>query len=256
MKIGASTACLYPLETEKALEKLAENGILNIEIFFNAICELEGDIFCRITERKRSLGLNITSVHPFQCPMETMGLFSEYSRRTEEYLDIYKRYFEAMSRLECPIFVLHGAKDKCSLELYAERYLLLSDAAAQFGVTVAQENVIRCKSGSMDFLVELKKTLGDRAAFVLDLKQALRCGVSPFALQEALGSSIVHCHISDSAPGQDCLPVGEGNFEFRRLIDGFRSRNGEIALITELYSQNFDNIRQIKTGIDILTQII
>ena len=38
--IGVSTACLYPLETEKAFEYLAKNGIKNTEIFFNTDSEL------------------------------------------------------------------------------------------------------------------------------------------------------------------------------------------------------------------------
>ena len=45
MKIGASTACLYPLETEAAVKKLSDSGIKNIEIFFNADCELRGSLF-------------------------------------------------------------------------------------------------------------------------------------------------------------------------------------------------------------------
>lgn len=44
MDIGVSTACLYPLETEKALYELAERGVKNVEIFVNSIDELEGQV--------------------------------------------------------------------------------------------------------------------------------------------------------------------------------------------------------------------
>ena len=41
MKFGASTACFYPLETEKALKKVCELGYKYAEVFMNAPSELE-----------------------------------------------------------------------------------------------------------------------------------------------------------------------------------------------------------------------
>ena len=41
MKLGASTACFYPLETEKALLKVTELGYKYAEVFMNAPSELE-----------------------------------------------------------------------------------------------------------------------------------------------------------------------------------------------------------------------
>ena len=41
MKIGASTACFYPLETEKALKKVTDLGFEKAEVFANAPCEYE-----------------------------------------------------------------------------------------------------------------------------------------------------------------------------------------------------------------------
>ena len=38
MRIGVSSACLYPLETEKAFSAIVENEIPVCEIFFNAAC--------------------------------------------------------------------------------------------------------------------------------------------------------------------------------------------------------------------------
>ena len=43
MKIGVSTSCFYPLETELAFEKIAKAGIKTAEVFFNAECELKQD---------------------------------------------------------------------------------------------------------------------------------------------------------------------------------------------------------------------
>ena len=43
MKIGISTACLYPMLTEKSLEEVGKSGIKDAEIFFNSMGELEKD---------------------------------------------------------------------------------------------------------------------------------------------------------------------------------------------------------------------
>ena len=41
MEIGASTACFYPIETEKALKKVCDLGFKTTEVFVNSPCELE-----------------------------------------------------------------------------------------------------------------------------------------------------------------------------------------------------------------------
>ena len=41
MKLGVSTSCFYPLETELALEQVGKSGVRNTEIFFNAESELK-----------------------------------------------------------------------------------------------------------------------------------------------------------------------------------------------------------------------
>ena len=41
MRIGASTSCFYPLETEKALKKVTELGFERAEVFFNSYSELQ-----------------------------------------------------------------------------------------------------------------------------------------------------------------------------------------------------------------------
>lgn len=127
MDIGVSTACLYPLETEKALYELAERGVKNVEIFVNSIDELEGQVLVELRRIIGEYGMNVLSMHPFSSPMETLFLFGDYPRRTEYLIDIYKRYFEVMAEIGAGVFVLHGAilSSKVPDERYMERYLRL-----------------------------------------------------------------------------------------------------------------------------------
>lgn len=252
MKIGASTACLYPTETETAIKKLSDTGIRNIEIFFNADCELRGKLFKEIEKAVEDGGCSVMSVHPYTSAVETMSLFGNYPRRLEDILDTYKRYFEIMNIFGAKIFVLHGALKSAVLEdeLYFERYSMLYEIGKEFGVTVAQENVSYCKGGSSRFLRRMKEALGDECGFVLDVKQALRSGTNAFALLDMLGDSIVHCHISDNNAERDCVPVGKGDFELGRFAAELEKAGYGGDIVLELYKDGYESLTELKKSIE------
>lgn len=251
MKIGASTACLYPTETETAIKKLSDAGIKNIEIFFNADCELRGKLFETIKKTAEDGGCSVMSVHPYTSAVETMALFGDYPRRLDDILDTYKRYFEIMNIFEASVFVLHGALKSAVLEdeVYFERYSMLYEIGKSYGVTVAQENVSYCKGGSNRFLLQMKKELGDGCRFVLDVKQALRSGTDAFSILELLGNSIVHCHLSDNNAEKDCVPVGKGRFDFGRFTEKLQETGYRGNIILELYKDGFESLSELKESV-------
>lgn len=252
MKIGVSTACLYPEETEKAIIKLSDSGIKAMEIFFNADCELQEPIYNEIERIVEQRSIDVLSVHPYTSAIETMCLFGDYKRRLDMILDTYKRYFEIMNRLGAKVFVLHGALKSAVLtpELYFERYSTLYEIGKSMGVAVAQENVSYCKSGSLDFLMNMSSTLGDNCAFVLDVKQALRSNISPFEIYNNLKDKIVHCHLSDHNSERDCIPVGEGTLDFRKFAQILKDNGYKGNIILELYRSGFKKIDELCRSVD------
>ena len=52
MNIGVSSACFYPLETEKSIEEIGKLGIKTSEIFFNSPMELKSPILDEIIKIK------------------------------------------------------------------------------------------------------------------------------------------------------------------------------------------------------------
>lgn len=265
MIAGVSTACFYPMHTEEALKELIRLGVRDVEIFFNAADEINGTIYKVIEALVKENSISVHSVHPFTSALETVYLFSDYDRRVEEIMELYKRYFEIMNSLGAKIFVLHGALASaiCSDEFYFEQYSRLYRLGKQFGVTVAQENICYCKSKSLDFLRKMSAQLGDECAFVLDLKQAHRSDISPFEIMDELGGKIRHYHVSDYLNRQaDCLPAGKGGFDFdiffRRLADEKYSG----AVMLELYRKNFgescelaDSLEFLHKGIEKISKI-
>ena len=187
-----------------------------------------------------------------------MLFFSEYERRVADALEFHRMYFQAMNWLGAEIFVFHGNQAGSSIpqELYFERFYRLAKLGKEFGVTVAQENVSRCTSGSLRFLKEMKRALGDDAHFVLDTKQAIRSKENIFDVVRALGSSIVHVHISDHGERGDCLQIGKGRFDIRRFLRLLRQEGADCSIMLELYRSNFSNLTDLVSNYNTLVHMI
>ena len=258
MKIGVSTASLYPLHIEDAFAKLAELGVHAAECFANSTSEARDPYISQICGIRDKNNMTITSLHPFSSPMESLFLFSTYDRRIEEMMALYREFFGAMNRLGAKIFVIHGAilSSKCTEEHYLKQFRMLSEAGREFGITVAQENVSYCLSGNLEFLKTMKRELGEHASFVLDLKQARRSGADPFDYIDALGERIVHCHLSDANADSDCLPIGKGEFDFARFAEKMLSIGYDGAFIVELYRGNYGEYTELRESVDVLSEIV
>ena len=63
MSIGASSACFYPMETEKAFLRIAELGFKHSEIFFNSSCELKSSFVKELwKDKNKNLEVGIAAV--------------------------------------------------------------------------------------------------------------------------------------------------------------------------------------------------
>ncbi|MBQ1518866.1 MAG: sugar phosphate isomerase/epimerase [Ruminococcus sp.] len=257
MTAGVSTACLYPKPLEESLYDLAVNGIPCVEIFINTHSELKKGFAHGAANLLKRFDVRCASVHPFTCEMETMMFFSDYERRIDDILEYYKLYFRFMNIVGADIFVFHGGKPSSTLtpERYCERYSRLYRLGREFGVTVAVENVSRCRSASSSFIKEIRTMLGDEFAFVLDTKQAVRAGESPMSFLDAAGSRTCHVHISDSGEMGDCLLIGRGRFNFRQFFDKLASYSPDCAVILELYRSGFKGISDLVTSCNALTKM-
>lgn len=108
MQAGASTACFYPLETERALQQVTELGFPFAEVFFNARQELRPAFVRQLAAIARDGGTQVVSVHPFSSFMESSCIFGDYQRRFEDTIDIYKETCHAAALLGAQFVVIHG----------------------------------------------------------------------------------------------------------------------------------------------------
>lgn len=247
MNIGVSTACFYPLETEKALCKVGEAGVKFTEIFFNAYCELSDSFTDRLLEIKNEYGLTVTSVHPTMSLGESFMLFSDYQRRFNDGIDQYKRYACIAAKLGADYIIMHGGKPNRAIddEIYCERFAAVSRAVKENGAVLLQENVVNHRAGSIKAMQFMVERLGDEVGFCLDVKQAVRGGYSPTDALCALHKNIRHLHISDHTPENDCMLPLDGSFDFGDFFKKAENLGFSGSALIEVYRDAYTDYDEI-----------
>lgn len=252
METGISTACLYPMETETALEHLLELGFRRFEVFLNCMEELEMPFLRELKRRADAYGATFVSIHPFTSAIESTLLFGNYPRRTREGRDFYRRYLAAAAYLGGKYVVIHGqpaGHGSLSDQGYWQRFGELYRLGQEEGAWPAQENVRRHRAADPAFLRGMRQYLGEDCAFVLDVKQ---CELSGFPLEEtrvAMGNRLVHVHLSDHTGEESCLLPGKGSFDMVNLLKKLQAQGFSGTLVTEVYRRNFGEEQELQDSL-------
>lgn len=250
MKLGISTACLYPAETGESLKTLLDMGYRHFEVFLNAFEEIERPFLRELKAMAEAYGATFCSVHPFTCALEGMLLFGEYPKRTREGFELYRKYAEAAAFLGGKYIVIHGRRKSGGLSdrEYYERFGKLTRFLADSGVVPAHENVRDHRGASPEFLRGMREYLGEDCAFVLDVKQSFLSGCTVEETAAAMGDRLVHVHLSDRGAAGPCLLPGRGELDMaglRRLLEGMGYGG---AVVTEVYRTSFGDVSELKAA--------
>lgn len=247
MDCGISTACFYPEDTAASLAMLCAAGVKTTEVFLNTFRELEPPYVERLRASAAASGTRIAALHPFTSMLENFFFASEYEGRVEDGLRLYRRYFEVCRALEIPRVVFHGdhAQTRYPFEKYCRNYLLLRRTAREYGVDFCQENVVRCRCGQPEYIRRLREFARDDVSFVLDVKQQRRAGVPLAQMLDAMQGRIVHVHLSDAAPENDCVAPGAGQADLRPLFGYLRRESFAGTIIIELYRGGFSTLQEL-----------
>lgn len=257
-EIGMSTSCYYPLETEKSLENVCKTGIKKAEIFINAYTELDEPFVSVYKKLLNDYSVNLVSLHTTASFADGYNYFSDYYRRFEESLDVFRKQACLANELGAKFVVMHGLKKiaKASDELYLERFKILTQLAKQSGVSLLQENVVNFRSESPDFIQKMKDYIGEDFAITLDIKQCRRAGYSPNEFIERFHDIIKHVHISDADGEKDCITPLKGDFDFQRFFTVMNGYGYEGDYIIELYKNSYSDEAEILNSYNALSEIL
>ncbi len=149
--------------------------------------------------------------------------------------------------LGADIFVIHGSKSvtKFTLEEYCKRFTHLIEMGKNYGVRVCHENVVHHRCESPEYMKMMKDLIGPDFKIVLDTKQALRAGYTPYDFIDLLHDDIVHVHISDFNEKADCVTPFKGNFDFLNFFTSMSKYGYKGKYIIELYNWSYENKDEI-----------
>lgn len=173
-------------------------------------------------------------------------------------MPFFNSFFQAAKTLGATVFVLHGLKKPFTISEteYFRRFYLLAESAAQHGVSVCQENVVRFASEDPAFLARMAKALGKEFGVVFDIKQARRANRDYREYLELIGDHIQHVHLSDYNTEKDCIPPGEGEFDFSLFFGEMKSLGYKKAYMIELYRDSYENESQIADSYAYLKKLL
>ena len=252
MQIGISTASFYPMEIERGIANAAKMGFTEAELFINSESEYAYPLRESLKNELDFLGIHVVSVHPYTSAMEGHLLFSDYTRRTQDALEQYQRYFAAAAELGATYFTFHGEllhsrglpPSKAEYNRF-ETYHALCERAKTEGIVFTQENVSWCKSSDLDFLKALMENVPE-LCYTLDLKQAYRAGIAWEQYADVLRERIVNLHISDYDEQSDCLLPGQGTVDFTKLFARMEQLDYQGSAMIEVYSDDYAQLEQLQ----------
>ncbi|MBQ8894073.1 MAG: sugar phosphate isomerase/epimerase [Clostridia bacterium] len=246
MEIGMSLACFYPMEPEKAICEAAALNINVCEVFLNTVSELDEEYLHMIRDECDRFGIRIYSIHPFTSFLENYLFFSAYPRRIADSVIFYRRYAEAAKILGAEVINIHGDRGIGleNLDDYVDYITPLMKLQDETGIIYSMENVFFNSVNYPDFTAKLRQKVPN-VRFTFDVKQAYKGNQDPYALAEAMGSSIVNFHVNDRNADHVCLLPGKGTVDFGRIGRILSNNNYKGPGLIEVYSQNFKDRNEI-----------
>jgi sugar phosphate isomerase/epimerase len=205
IRIGASTASVWPQTATTAFELAAELGYDGVEVMVWADPISQDPAALR--RRSRQTGVPVLAVHA-PCLLITQRVWSP---RPEERL---RRSVEAAQELGAPTVVIHPPFrwQRRYAEGFADLVASLSDGS---GVAIAVENMFpvrRFGSEVSAFHPSIDPTDVGHASYTLDLSHTAAAGADALALAKRMGPNLTHLHLADGsgAPRDEHLVPGRG----------------------------------------------
>jgi len=258
MKIGLSSAAFYGrLETDEAAAHLPTLPLDFCEIFLESFQEYSAAFGRQVQAGLK--GLPCVSIHCKGTQFEP-DLFGASRHQSEDAFRFLEGALDAAQILGAAYYVFHGPgtmhHDMHPLKILrlAERLPRILDLCRQHGITFLWENVSWCTLKTPEHVQALREAF-PQLCFVLDLKQAMRCGQDPFAVLRAMGDRLRHLHVMDwTADGKLCLP-GEGCFDFPRLKKELEALGYTGGVLLEPYADNARDEAALKRSLHYLHHI-
>ena len=252
MKTGISTASLFlRQETEQAFSTVKELGADCVEVFYNTFYEYRPEF----SEKLDATGIEVGSVHVSAYHIEH-SLFNPSRRVRGDAFYWLDQVMRSAQILGCKAYSFHGrVSTKETVDGIADYLRDAVGFCARYGVNLCLENVAWSIYNKPGIFSRLKERIPELRG-VFDIKQARRSGYPYKEYIEDMKGAISHVHLSDiDKDGKMCLP-GKGTYNFKEILTRLKDAGFDGNVIIEVYNENFSDIKDLKTSLDYLNEIV
>lgn len=255
MKTGISTASLFGrFFTEDALKFLSDNKVKTAEVFLESYGEYTEE-FGKILKEKKG-DTEVHSVHTLTTQFEPQ-LYSLNKRAKDDSFALLKSTMACAKEVGAKYYTFHGGarfkriETALNYDKVGKETQDIIDVCAEYGVSLAYENVHWGYYNHVGFFTEMKKrTHGLKGTF--DIKQARLSGDPLEGYINEMGSAIVTAHLSDvRADGSMCLPFSkDGITDFTEVLSRLNDVGFDGAILLEVYKNDFKEFPELFDSLD------
>ena len=254
MKIGVSTASYFGKKvTEDVYDELNRIGVHVCETFLTTFMEYDPKFIDELLRRKKEL--EVYSVHALTSNFEPQ-LFNPAPRTQQDALYWFDMVVEAARRLGAKVYTFHGGMNLkrtsfCNIERVGKVTEMLSNRAAEKGITLAYENVHWSYFNYPEFIDKLSE-YAPSIHTCLDIKQAMQSNVSYEHYLKKMGSRLVNVHLCDFDSNGKLSICGKGEVDFYELFCRLIDSGYDKTCMMEVYSKDYSDFNEIREGYEFL----
>ncbi len=236
MDIGVSTAIFWDYE-KLDLSTAVNHAVEGLD--FEAVeihCEdplfegwgsRGGDVTRKVLREALSIADVKVSLHS---PYHDVNIATLNQRIREEVMRQHKECIETANYLDAEKIVIHPGfvssrkyKKQKAFQQMIENLTRLCEIGEEFGVTLSIENLASKKKAMGIKISEIKRIINEvnkeNLKVTLDIAHANTTEVGPKTYAKELEPLIEHLHISDNVGADEHLPIGQGNIDFKEVLE-------------------------------------
>lgn len=259
MKVGISTASFFNrIYNEDAFIHLKNIGCDLTEVFFTTYSEYEEDFAQNMADCQGDI--TVHSVHALGTQYEP-ELYNISLRVRRDAEKIFKKVCRAAQILNAKYLTFHGPyrmkKKPYNLDYkkFGIRTNEISQIAQEYGLKLSYENVHYAFFNEPSFFNNLKEYC-PMLCGTLDIKQSIQGGIDPYDILHAIGDRLSTVHICDIQNNNETAAIGEGVFDFEKLINTLKAKNIYAPVILELYSKDYQTLDDLKKNFEYIKHLI
>ncbi|WP_260193360.1 sugar phosphate isomerase/epimerase family protein [Actinophytocola gossypii] len=229
IKVGVSTASVWPQTATTAFQLAAELGYDGVEVMVWADPISQDPAALR--RRSRQTGVPVLAVHA-PCLLITQRVWSP---KPEERL---RRSVEAARDLDAPTVVVHPPFRW--QKRYADGFAdLVASLEEESGVAIAVENMFPVRRFNREvsaFQPSIDPTDVGHRNYTLDLSHTAASGADALTLAKRMGDNLTHLHLADGTglPRDEHLVPGRGGQPCGEVCEWLAARGGQAQVVVEI----------------------